>query len=58
MYYADGAYETDFGYDRLGNLLTHLQSTISHDYIIHGALILTEDNLLVNDRRYIKPILN
>ncbi|MBD3212308.1 MAG: hypothetical protein GF311_06845, partial [Candidatus Lokiarchaeota archaeon] len=33
-----GAYETDFGYNRLGNLLTHLQSTISHDYFIHGAL--------------------
>jgi hypothetical protein len=53
-----GAYESDFGYDRLGDLLGSLQRSLKHDYFIQGAIILTKDNLLVNDRLYIKPILN
>jgi hypothetical protein len=50
--------ETDFGYDRLGDLLGSLHSSLTHDYYLQGAIILTEDNRLVNNRLYIKPILN
>ncbi|TXT63740.1 MAG: hypothetical protein BAJALOKI3v1_320036 [Promethearchaeota archaeon] len=53
-----GAYETDFGYDRLYDLLGSLQSSLTHDYFLQGAIILTEDNRLVNNLFYIKPILN
>jgi len=53
-----GAYETDFGYNYLGNVLGFLRSRLRYDYFIRGSIILTHDNLLVNDKLYILPILD
>lgn len=53
-----GAYESKFGYNRLADLLCELRARLKYDYFSFGTIVLTRDNLLVNDKLHILPVLD
>jgi len=52
------AYIEDFGYKRLAYLLEQMRGQLLCDYFVFGSIIITRDNLMVNDKLYIRPILD
>jgi len=52
------AYIEDFGYKRLAYLLEQMRGQLLCDYFVFGSIIITSDNFMVNDKLYIRPILD
>ncbi|MFO7795009.1 MAG: hypothetical protein ACQERB_13955 [Promethearchaeati archaeon] len=52
------AYIEDFGYKRLAYLLKQMRGQLLCDYFVFGSIFITRDNLMVNDKLYIRQILD
>lgn len=52
------AYTKEFGFHRLAYILTEIREQLLHDYFVFGSIILTNDGFMVNDKLYLRQMLD